>query len=220
MFEASKIVQQNNDWITLVLIFVFIVLALVKVFFNDRLYQVLKIFFFKYQISVYFNKGKVKPFNLFQSLLFIVQLFVLSLLFYVINMYFELQTDLFGFKGFALIVCWVGMYFSARYLIGVLLVFLFNFNNEYNKIVYDKLSYFNSLILWVLPLLILSIYSSKHKMLFQEITLLLFLLLLTVRYGLTFLNNKKFIFNNLFYFILYLCALEIAPLIIILKLSI
>ena len=204
----------------MVFVIIFVALALAKVFFNDKLFHVFRIFFFKYHNPIYFNKGKITPFNLFQTLLFIVQLLVLSLLFYVASTYFEFQTDFFTVKGFILIVCWICLYFIVRYLIGMLLAFLFDFKNEYNKMVYDKLSYFNSLILWVLPFLIFSIYSSQYKRLFLEITLLFFVLLLTLRYSLVLLNNKKFIFNNLFYFILYLCALEIAPLIIILKLGI
>ena len=220
MFEATKIIQQNNDWITLVFIIIFMVLALSKVLFKDRLCHVFKLFFLKHHLSIYFNKGKIEPFNLFQALLFIVQLLVLSLLFYLSNIYFQFQLFLFNSDSFILIVCWVGLYFSVRYLIGVLLAFLFDLEKEYSKIFYDKISYFNSLILWLLPFLIFSVYISEYKRLFLEITLTLFVLLLVLRYGLILLNNKKSIFNNLFYFILYLCALEIAPLIIILKLSI
>jgi hypothetical protein len=220
MFEATKIIHQNNDWITLVFIIIFIVLALTKTLFKDRLYHVFRLFFFKYHLSIYFNKEKLTPFNLFQTLLFIVQLLVLSLVFYFSSAYFQFESNFFNFNSFILIVCWVGLYFSLRYLIGVLLSFLFNLKKEYNKIVYDKITYFNNLILWILPFLIFSVYFNEYKKLFLEITLSLFVLLLTLRYGLTLLNNKKYIFNNLFYFILYLCALEIAPLIIILKLSI
>ena len=53
-----------------------------------------------------------------------------------------------------------------------------------------------------------------------KITIFVFLFLLIIRYSLLLINNKKLIFNNLFYFILYLCALEIVPLVIILKLTI
>ncbi|NQV78269.1 MAG: DUF4271 domain-containing protein, partial [Lutibacter sp.] len=67
---------------------------------------------------------------------------------------------------------------------------------------------------------VLSVYLSEYKGLLFEITFLVFLLVLILRYVLILLNNKKLIFNNLFYFILYLCALEIAPLIIVLKLTI
>jgi hypothetical protein len=60
----------------------------------------------------------------------------------------------------------------------------------------------------------------QNKELFFKITFLVFVILLVLRYSLVLVNNKKLITNNLFYFMLYLCALEIAPLAIILKLTI
>ena len=220
MFEATEITHQNNDWITLVFLFIFIVLTLLKVLFKDRLLHENTFFFSKKYLSIYYNKEKGNIFNLFQTLFFIVQLLGLSLLFYFINIHFQFQPKLLNFQGYILIFLGVSSYFSLRYLTGLFLSFLLNTKNEFNKIVYDKMSYSRNLILWILPFLVLSVYLSEYKELLFEITFLLFLLVLILRYVLILLNNKKLIFNNLFYFILYLCALEIAPLIIVLKLTI
>jgi len=219
MFEATKIIHQNNDWITFVLLFVLVVLSLLRVIFKDRLSYVNKVFISKKYFLTYFNKGKRNFLNGFHVSLFIVQLLVLSLLIYLANRQFQLQLIPINFRGYILIIFCVSLYFILHYLIGLLLAFLFNFKINYSKIVYHKNSYFNNLILWLLPFIILTVYINNYQGLVLNITLLLFGLLLLLRYSLILINNKKLIFNNLFYFILYLCALEIAPLIIILKLT-
>lgn len=220
MFEATKIIHQNNDWITIVIIVIFIVLTLVSLLFKERLSHGNTFFLSKKNSSIYFNKGKAKLLNLFQIALFIVQLLVLSLLLYLANLYFQVHIQSLNFGSYILIFCSVGIYFLLRYLIGLFVAFLFNFNSQHSKIVNDKINYFNNVVLWILPLLILSIYATKHQKIFLEITFVVFVSLLTLRYCLILVNNKKVIFNNFFYFILYLCALEIAPLIIVLKLTI
>ncbi|WP_408671226.1 DUF4271 domain-containing protein [Lutibacter sp.] len=220
MFEATKIIHQNSDWITFVLLFVFMILVVLKLVFRERLFRISTFFFSKKYLSIYFNKEKKMFFNLFQGSLFIVQLLVLSLLFYVANTYFQMYPKQLNFNSFFLLFSGFIIYFSLRYFLGLLLAYLFNFKNEFSKIVYHKMSYFNNLILWLLPFLVLSVYFTEYKKIVLEITFVVFALLLILRYSLVLRNNKKLIFSNLFYFILYICALEIAPLIIILKLTI
>ena len=220
MFEAKEIIHQNSHWISLVFLAILIFLTLAKVLYKDRLLHTATLFFSKKYLFIYFNKEKNDILNLFQFLLFIVHLLALSLLFYFANNLWQFSHRFYALNGYLLLVLGVGLYFCLRYLIGVFLAEIFNIKNKYNKIVYDKVSYFNKLILWILPFLVLSAYSDIHKESFFKITFLILVILLILRYVLLLINNKKLIVNNLFYFILYLCALEIAPLAIILKLTI
>ncbi|WP_456422732.1 DUF4271 domain-containing protein [Lutibacter sp.] len=220
MFEAIKILYQNKDWITVVFLAILIVLTIAKVVYNERLSRTNVFFLSRKYLSIYFNKEKRKLLNGFQILLFSVQLLVLSLLFFLTNVYFQFQDELLNFRGYLLILFLVSLYFGLGYVLGFLLAYLFNFKDEYSKIVFDKLNYFNNLILWVLPFLFVSVYLKYYNKLFFEITVVLFMILLIVRYIFILSMNKKLIYNNLFYFILYICALEIAPLIIVLKLTI
>ena len=220
MFEAKEIIGHNNDWITVVLLFIFFVLTIVRILFKERLYHESTFFISKKYLSIHFNKEKGKLLNVYQTVLFIVQILVVSLLVYFGLRLFNIKTFPNEFTDYTVVLLAVGLYFIIHSLLSFLLALLFNFRNEYVKIVYTKTSYFNNLILWILPFLVLSVYGNEHAKLFQEITFSLLTFLLILRYGLTLLNNKKFIFNNLFYFILYLCGLEIAPLLIVLKLTI
>jgi len=220
MFEAKEIIQQNHHWISIVFLAILIFLTEAKVLGKDRLLHTVSLFLSKKYLFIYFNKEKNDILNLFQFLLFMVQILVLALLLFFANSLWQFSGRLNELNGYLLLVGVVGLYFCFRYLIGLFLAEIFNIKNRYNKIVYDKVSYFNNLILWILPFLILSAYANIHKELFLKITFFILVILLILRYVLVLVNNKKLIVNNLFYFILYLCALEIAPLAIILKLTI
>ena len=220
MFEAKEIIHQNHHWVSLVFLAILIFLTWAKVLYKDRLLHTASLFIANKYLFIYFNKEKNDIINLFQFLLFLTQILVLALLLYFANNLWQFSDRLNGLNGYLLLLAGVGLYFCLRYLVGLFLAEIFNIKTKYDKIVYDKVSYFNNLILWILPFLILSAYANIHQEIFFKITFSVLVILLILRYALVLANNKKLIVNNLFYFILYLCALEIAPLVIILKLTI
>ncbi|WP_371824262.1 DUF4271 domain-containing protein [Lutibacter sp. A64] len=217
MIEAENIISQNNDWITIIFLIIFIVLAVQKFLFANRLLFT-SIFFLKNnKLTSYFNKEKNIFFNLFQILSFSVQLLSISLLLYFLTDVFNVKTSNIGYILYLKILIGVGLYFLARFLIGLFLAVIFNLETIHKKIYYDKVNLTNNLILWLLPFLVLISYSKYFSHIILKITLIIFIILAILRYGILIANNKKLTINNLFYFILYLCALEIAPLVIIIK---
>jgi len=220
MFEAEEIIRQNNYWITLVFFCIFLILAILKKTFNDRFNHTSVLFFSKKYLSIYFNKEKSNVFILYQGLFFLVQVLTFSLLFYYLWGYFNPSVGVVNLSMFLFVVAGVCFYFGARYFIGLFLATIFDFSRFFKRLVYEKISYNNNLTLWVLPFLLALTYSLKNQVYIIKITFIFFLLLVLFRYVMLLVNNKKLIFNNLFYFILYLCALEIVPLVIILKLTI
>ena len=220
MFEAKEIIHQNHHWVSLVFLAILIFLTWAKVLYKDRLLHTATLFVSAKYLFIYYGKEKDNILNLFQFFLFMVQLLAVALLLYYANNLWQFSKRLNALDGYLLLVAGVGLYFCFRYLIGLLLAEIFNIKNKFSRIVYDKVSYFNNLILWILPFLMLSAYADIYKEFLFKITFLLLVILLILRYVLVLVNNKKLIVNNLFYFILYLCALEIAPLAIILKLTI
>jgi len=220
MFEAKEIIYQNKDWVTLIFFTILLILTFLKILFKERLSQILTLFLSKKYLLIYFNKDRSTILSVFQISLFVIQTLILSLIIYFSFAYFGSLLSESNFTQFLSILLGVSLYFGVRYLIGLFLAFLFNLKLEHSKIIYDKVNYFNNLILWIIPFLIISIYAQNFHIIFFKITCIIFLILLAIRYILVLSNNKKLIFNNLFYFILYLCALEIAPLLIIIKLTI
>jgi hypothetical protein len=82
---------------------------------------------------------------------------------------------------------------------------------------FKKSSYFNyaSIILFISNLLFLFLFPNSRILFFVSIGLA-FLVILS-GWLVIIRNHQKHIINNIFYFILYLCALEIAPFLIIVR---
>ena len=219
MFEAKEIISQNNDWISFIFLGVLCLLTLIKIRYNDRIIHTSTLFFKKKYLSIYFSKEKNSVFNGFQIPFFLIKTVIISLLLYHINVFFNINSGIIGFQGYGKILICVSIYFLIRYLIGVTISEVLSFQKPHRKVIFDKLNYFNNVILWILPVALIYTYTAVYKVFFFNILFLISIVLLVVRYGLLLVNNKNLIFNNIFYFILYLCALEIAPFVIIFKLT-
>ena len=95
---------------------------------------------------------------------------------------------------------------------------LFNLSERHSYFTFLKISNFSLIVVLMLPLLILCCYSvgALHKF-WITLTLVASVALALFRYF-VLIKNEKLDFNNLFYLFLYLCALELAPFIVIYKL--
>ena len=220
MFESPYILSQNNDWITGLFLLILVLLTGLKYFYQERVLHSGSHFFSKNYISIYFGKDKNKVFNVFQSTFFLIQVIVLSLLLFFASLQSNLRMNISKLHPFLTIFFGICCYFLFRYLLEYFLSFVFSLKKDLKRLVYAKMSYFHNITLWLIPFLVLYNYIENYKVIVLNISLIVFLILLVLRYSLLLYNNKKLIFSNLFYFILYLCALEIAPLIIILKIVI
>jgi len=220
MFNSEEIVSFNNNWVALVFIIILLILVGLNSFYGKRLARTNRMLLTKSYIQTYYNKDKIKFFNTFSSLLFIVQILSISLLLYLFILAFNSKLIGVNIVFFLNIVSIITAYFVLRYLVGFLLSNLFDLKDLFFKLSFEKSNYLYNVILWVLPMILLSTYAVVYKLTIVKLTVIFSLILLVFRYVLVLLNNKKVILNNLFYFILYLCTLEIAPLIIILKLTI
>jgi len=219
MFEAKEIILQNNDWIALLFFVSLVILVYLKMAFNERLYYTSILLFSKKNISIYFNKEKISVFSLYQFSFFFIQFLIISLLIYTFWSNLQPSFQPFNVKTYLILLIGVILYFVFQYFISFFLAVIFNLEKIYKKILFEKINYLNTLCLWLfLPLIFLTYAKNNHEF-FLWTTILLCVVLLIIRYILILNNNKNLFFKDLFYFILYLCALEIAPLVIILKLT-
>ena len=216
MFEGIERISLSEDWITIILLLSLVLIAALKFSYNDRFD---KLFSLSYSDKYFTNYSKSKPliFNTFHLLFFIIINFNISLLiFYAIKAFdpSEISND---FTYFIQIVLIVLFYFIFRYLIGYLLGIVFDLSEEQNRITLLKISNLSYLSVLFFPLLVLINYSSfaLHKILIT-FSLTIALILLSIRYF-SILKNLKLSFNNFFYIFLYLCALELAPFLVIYK---
>jgi hypothetical protein len=200
---------ESLDWVTLILVSCFIVIALAKYLYPKRFEEfILLPLTNKYFLIQGKNDLIIHPFNL---LLFIVQVCVASLF---IFLFFENKTSgnswlfiqiLTGYTVFILIKM------SIEKIISV----IFSIEGIINQYIYLKLSYKNflALLLFLANILFYYIIEPSKVVLIILATCIVFFNAISLIYSYkTYKNN---ILNNFFYFILYLCALEISPFIIL-----
>ena len=93
--------------------------------------------------------------------------------------------------------------------------FVFNTQKQINELIYTKQTYFNHSSLVLFGSNILLIYVLEHSKTLIYVTILLFILINAIGLAKLLKNYQKDFLGHLFYFILYLCTLEIAPLVLI-----
>ena len=199
----------SDDLITLILIFALILIFFIKLFKPQQLLG--------YSIA-FFTQGFIEKraeenttiLSPFHGLLFTFTMLIVSLTFYVlIGHHFEgSNTFVFGLFFLA-----TSSYFIIKFIMSYLLVNLFNLREDIGYFFYAKNGYLYSICLWLYPVLILNQYWLKNPV----FLLIVISLLLIFRLFLILSNNKFIIFTQFFYFILYFCTLELAPLLILYK---
>lgn len=217
MFEGVEKITITNDWVTLFFLLVLILIAVLQFNYSERFS---KLFSLVYSEKYYTDYIKTRPliFNSFHVIFFFIIVFNISLfLFFAFNT-FSSSLNQGEFYFFAQILLLTFAYFAIRYSIGILLANLFEVEEGQKYFTFLKMSNLALISIFVLPLLILANYSVGffHKFLITFGVIASFAIAL-FRYF-VLIKNEKLSFNNLFYLFLYLCALELAPFIVIYKL--
>jgi len=216
MFEGIQRATATSDWITLLFLVVLIFIAVLQFNFTERFS---KLFSLIYSEKYYTDYIKTRPliFNWFHVWFFIIIIFNISLCFYfTLNAFGNAQTGN-GFYLYLQILFLTLGYFILRYIFGVVLANIFELEDGQRYFTFLKISNLALISVLILPLLILASYSMGifHKF------LITFAIVASVGIALfryfVLIKNEKLNFNNLFYLFLYLCALELAPFIVIYK---
>ncbi len=208
-------IYTSQDWITLLLLCCIVVTTIVKIAYPLRFQEFLKLPLSNKYFFVFGKNDAI--YHLFNVLLFIPQAICVSLLLYKViawqNPTMLLETSflfiklLGGFTGFVL----------AKIILEKTIGIIFNIENIIHQYVYQKLSYRNLMsILFIIMLFVVAYIAPINRAIlltFCLITVVINAIALFYSYK----TNGKLIIANFFYFILYLCALEISPYIILYK---
>ena len=216
--EAIERVISTNDWVTFIFLGIVFLLWMVNHLNQQKFHRLValpfdSLFFTDYERSV---DEMSRGFNIF---LFIASNLVLSLFLYFIfenNYPLHFEKQKFPFLWILIVVF---AYWIFRHFTGSLLAWVFDLKKLQKKAVFVKMSYFFSIHVYLLFFLLFGFYFFKWNASYLKIVMLIYIGLWVLRY-IKFLNmTYKMTFVNLFYFILYLCALEIAPLLLLYKIG-
>ncbi len=217
MNEASERILISQDWITITLLLVIALLLFNKLKHGERFRRLQSLLFNNVYINDY-SKTIPLIFNVFNNVFSVIIILVISLLFFVVLNDYHPGNINYNVIYFFKIVFYVFTFIVIRFVIGLLLGSIFEMEKEQQYFTFLKLSYLSNFCLIIIPVLIINFYIDLAV--FSKLLILVAVLLLLFYYFKLIKNNHKLIFSNLFYFILYLCALEIAPFVIIYRLLI
>ena len=211
--DAEVRIFENTDWITLVILISLLLIVIAKQLFQNRFLNFIILPFNNKYIALYNKKDKMR--HGFHILLTAFQLLNTALYIYLAyNVLFE-HSDTKGILIFGVVLGLVVIFVVLKLLLQLANGFIFNNVRIISDFIYKKHTYFNysGLVMLVANVLLTYIAKDSETVVFLS----LFLILLINCIGLiTILKyHQKLISNYFFYFILYLCALEIAPLIFI-----
>ncbi|MFN7100726.1 MAG: DUF4271 domain-containing protein, partial [Flavobacterium sp.] len=159
-------------------------------------------------IKVYRDSSHLK--SSFTIALFTVQ--VISLAFFI-----QIALHSFGYASktdwllFIRILTFLLFFILAKYLIEKIIATAFNIEEFSEQFNLQKVTYRTYIGLLVLPINIILFYYDSISRNFILATIAIIMIANILTYLISIKNYQNIIFGKLFYFILYLCALEIAP---------
>jgi hypothetical protein len=204
----SPRIMEATDWATLLFVLCFALIAVTRTVFEKRFGDFVRLLVSDKYVKVY--KDSSHMMSGFTILLFIVQ--VISFAFFI-----QLMLSHFGHASktdwmlFIRIFTLLGVFILSKFLVDKIIATAFNIEEVTEQFNLRKVSYRTYIGLALLPVNIMLFYydSPSEIFLFALIAAILIINLLT--YLVSLKNYQNYIAGKLFYFILYLCALEIAP---------
>ena len=204
-----------NDWFTILIIVCLVCIAIAKHLFAKRFNDFFQILGNSNYLKIYIKDQKF--INTFDSLMFL-NLIISTTVFIIIAL------AVFTNAGLSINI---GLIYKLSLSIGAMLIIkvlmdrligsLFEIDEIINVYVFHKITFKNYIGLVLLPINILLIFAiNPSKSIIYLVILLLFAINI-VGFIMALKSYQKVIKSNLFYLILYLCALEIAPYLILFK---
>ena len=207
----------SNEWFTILIVLSLCILAFAKYAFSNRFNDYLWVVGNSKYLKIYAREQKF--IDQFDSLLFVnlvISLSIFTFLGYntlVEFIQFDLATFIKLFVG-------IGAIILIKILLERLVGSLFDIDELIDSYIFQKTNYKNYIGLVLLPINTILIFALKPTATIIYTVLGIIVLINLIGFITSFKTHQKTILNNLFYFILYLCALEIAPYIILYKLFI
>ncbi|MGB1211277.1 MAG: DUF4271 domain-containing protein [Lacinutrix venerupis] len=205
----------STELYTILLVICLIIVAVAKFLFPKRFYDFLSLLVnFRY-LKVYSREQKF--FDLFEGLLFInliLGLSIFCLLCFNLNVNIVESNYLLPPK----LAFGIGALLLIKILLERLIGSILSIDTIIESYIFQKVSYKNFIGLLLIAINAILIYSWQPT--YFNTTLFVIILLIINSYGILLFikNNLKKIKRNWFYFILYLCALEISPYLVLYKL--
>jgi hypothetical protein len=207
--ELHTRIIENRDWATLVFVLSLILIVLAKSTFESRFNDFIRLIVSDKYSKIYRESSHlVSGFNV---LLFVVNLISLSFFFQIAVVrlfdYGEITDWVLFVRVFTLIIVFI----LCKFLIEKIIAVTFGIEEIIEQFNLQKVNFRTYLGLLLLPVSIILFYGNYTSKLPIMIVVFVLLTINLLSYLILLKNYQNLLFSKLFYIILYLCALEIAP---------
>ncbi len=210
--EPIARITGTADWVTILLFssLVFIITAK-SLFYTKFLNYIILPFNNKY-IFMYNKKEKLMNwFNVFFTLFQIINFSLFIFFAWSIISHPPENKKLFGYF---IILAAVILFQTIKFILQIGNGFIFSNLKTFSDLVFKKISYLNYSAILVFIANVILCYILKESKTVVYLTVILVVIINAIGWVTVIKNHQKIIAHNFFYFILYLCALEIAPFVI------
>jgi len=216
-YDEGRLLKKGENWVIVSILFLLVFFALIKFFFSRELTTIIRSFFSNqalWQINKEDNLYNSWPF-VFLYLLFGL---IIGMYLYLTSRHLGISYSMQGFELFLGLSAFIILLFTAKIIVLRLLGFLFDISRlvrEYVSILY--LSYFNSALLFLPLIIAFSLTPDRHADIYGYAGIMILIAVFVLQFlraGANILTNHRF---PKVYLIVYLCALEFCPVIILFK---
>jgi len=202
----------SNEWFTIFIVLALVFLALSKYLFGRRFNDFLAVVGNSKYLKIYARDQKFV--DGFDTLLFLNLIISVSIFSFLTYSEF-VSPSAFDLTQFFKLLFGVGALVLIKVLLERLIGSLFEIDGLIDSYLFQKTTYKNYSGLILLPVNIFIIYTFTPSKVLIYVVIGIIILINLIGFITTFKNYQNVLLNNLFYFILYLCALEIGPYIIL-----
>lgn len=206
--ELIPRVVENKDWITILFLLSVTIVVITKTAFENRFSDFINLLFSNKYLKVYKDSSNLMTW--FTILLFVVQLLSLSLFVQLVLTYFGYTTKT-NWITYIQIFTFLSFFVLSKFLIEKIIATSFDIESFIEQFNLFKVSYRTYIGLVLLPVNMVLYYTDFLN---KQVIIVVFGILLiinTMTYLASLRNCQNLLFSKMFYFILYICALEIAP---------
>ena len=204
----------SNDFYTIIIVLGLVIVAIAKLTAPKRFEDFISVLVNSKYLKVYSREQKFL--DKFDALLFANLVISMSLFSYIMYRFFSNETVV-PIDVMVKLSVGICLFILIKVLLERLIGSLLEIDDIIDQYLFQKISYKNYLGILLIPLNTLLLFSFEPSLLFFYVIFILFIIVVLIGLFTSFKAHQSFVKHNIFYFILYLCALEIAPYIILYK---
>lgn len=204
----------SYEWFTVFMVLGLIFITLAKVSSTNRFIDFLSVFGNSKYLKIYTKDQKF--IDVFDTLLFLNLVISISTFGYLSYITFE-STKTFELTVFLKFLFSVATLALIKILAERLIGSVFDIDKLIDDYLFQKISYKNFCGILLIPINTLLLYTIEPSKIIIFVVIVLLIIINVLGFITSLKNHQKTVINNIFYFILYLCALEIGPYLILYK---